>query len=196
MHGNLQGNEARILPDDSLYIECLMSISQNLTLPGEDKILDTLRLRYQEFKNRTMALDSLFASENTGERSIWFNTLYRPVYESFTKEANNLGTINQNTISNNSYKLKDNFYRMIIPLIVAIAVGLLLIILFNYFINYYFISPILKIIQGLKKYSEDKQPYDVKTDTHDEIYELNKEIKSLISHIKKKESAGVFNFNK
>jgi methyl-accepting chemotaxis protein len=85
---------------------------------------------------------------------------------------------------------------MIIPLIVAIVVGLFLIILFNYFINFYFINPVLKIIKGIKEYSTNKQPYNVKIDTRDEINDLNKEIKSLISNTKQKESTGVFNFNK
>jgi methyl-accepting chemotaxis protein len=101
-----------------------------------------------------------------------------------------------NTVLDNTAELKANFYRMVIPLTVAIVVGLFLIILFNYFINFYFINPVLKIIKGIKEYSINKQPYNVKVSTRDEINDLNREIKSLISNTKQKESAGVFNFNK
>jgi methyl-accepting chemotaxis protein len=196
MHENSQGENAKIPLNDALYTECLELILQNIIFADETKMLDTLRTQYQLFKYQTLQLDSLFCSDNSNERNEWFNTRYRPVYESFAKAANNLGIFNQNTISKNSDELEANFYRMVIPLIVAVAVGLLLIILFNYFINYYFISPILKISNGLKEYSVNKQPYNVKIDTQDEINELNREIKSLISHTKQKESAGVFNFNK
>ncbi|MDR1887217.1 MAG: MCP four helix bundle domain-containing protein [Prevotellaceae bacterium] len=196
MHENAQGEDARIILNDTVYANCLDFILQNITVPEEKTMFDTLYVRYQLFKHHTALLDSLFLSNSAKERNEWFNTLYRPVYESFTKATGELGTLKQNTISGNSTALEANFYRLVIPLIVAVAVGLFLIILFNYFINFYFITPILKIIKGIEEYSENRQPYNVKIDTRDEINDLNREIKSLISHTKQKESAGVFNFNK
>lgn len=196
MHKNSQGDDARIVPNDAFYTECLTFIKQNITTPKEQQIFDTLCAKYQLFKRQTTLLDTLFQTGAESERNEWFNTLYRPVYESFTRAANELEILNQNTISDNSVELQSNFYRMIIPLIVAVAVGLFLIVLFNYFINVYFITPVLRIIKGIEDYSVNKQPYNVKIDTRDEINDLNRQIKSLISRTKQKESVGVFNFNK
>jgi large-conductance mechanosensitive channel len=196
MHDNSQGDEAKIVLNDTLYIKCLDFIAQNITIDEEKRMFDALYANYLSFKYQTQLLDSVFIADDMTVRNDWFNTMYRPVYESFAKSANDLGILNQNTMSKNSTAIRDNFYRLVIPLIVALAVGLFLVIMFNYFINSYFINPVLKIINGIKEYSENKQPYNVKIDTRDEIYELNREIKSLISHIKPKESAGVFNFNK
>ncbi|MDR1129492.1 MAG: MCP four helix bundle domain-containing protein [Prevotellaceae bacterium] len=196
MHENSQGEDARIVFNDTLYEECFEFILQNASVQEERYMFDTLYAKYQLFRRQTILLDSLFLSGDMKERNECFNTFYRPVYESFTKAANKMGIFSQNTISKSSVELKNNFYRLVIPLIVAVTVGLLLVMLFNYFINFYFINPILKIIRGIKGYSENKQTYNVKVDTRDEINELNKEIKLLISHTKQKESAGVFNFNK
>jgi methyl-accepting chemotaxis protein len=196
MHENSQGEDARIILNDTFYVKRLIFIRENITIPEEKNLFDTLSAQYQLFKRQTILLDSLFLSGNAKERNEWFNTFYRPVYERFTEAAHNLEILNQNTIAHNSSELKANFYRMVIPLIVAVSVGLFLIILFNYLINIYFIGPVLKIIKGIKDYSVNKQPYNVKIDTRDEINDLNREIKSLISHTKQKESAGVFNFNK
>jgi hypothetical protein len=196
MHEDAQAENARIIFNDIFYTARLDFIKENITIPDEKNMLDTLCAQYRLFKRQTALLDSLFVSGDVKERNEWFNAFYRPVYEEFTKAANNLETLNRNTISNNSAELKSNFYRMIIPLIVAVAVGLFLIILFNYFINVYFITPILKIIKGIKDCSVNRQPYNVKIDTRDEINDLNREIKSLISHTKQKESAGVFHLNK
>ncbi|MDR2025954.1 MAG: MCP four helix bundle domain-containing protein [Prevotellaceae bacterium] len=196
MHNNSQNGEARIIFNDTLYRSCLDFILQNITIPEEKKMFDILQANYQLFKHQTVLLDSVFLSGNVTERNEWLNTKYRPVYESFIKAAHDLEIFNQNTMLKNSTELEANFYRLVTPLIVALAIGLFLVILFNYFINIYFINPILKIIAGLKEYSENKQPYNVKIDTRDEIYELNREIKSLISHTKQKESVGVYNFNK
>ncbi|MDR0725569.1 MAG: hypothetical protein LBF59_06135 [Prevotellaceae bacterium] len=196
MHENSQGEDARIILNDTFYIKRLDFIRDNITIPEERHTFDTLFAKYQQFKRQTILLDSLFLWGNPKERNEWFNTLYRPVYEMFTVAAHSHEILNQNTIANNSAELKSNFYRMVIPLIVAVAVGLFLIILFNYFINIYFVSPVLKIIKGIKDYSVNKQPYNVKIDTRDEINDLNREVKSLISRTKQKESAGVFTFNK
>ncbi|MDR1341513.1 MAG: hypothetical protein LBK58_15900 [Prevotellaceae bacterium] len=196
MHENLQGVDAGIVFSDTLYEGCLEIILKNAVTQEEKSMFDTLYAKYQLFRRQTMLLDSLFLPGDAKERNEGFNTLYRPAYESFTKAANRMGVFSQNTISKSSVELKNNFYRLVIPLIVAVTAGLLLVILFNYFINFYFINPILKIIKGVKGYSENKQTYNVKIDTRDEINELNKEIKLLISHTKQKESAGVFNFNK
>lgn len=197
IHGRLEGNEAELYFNDDLYTESFELMSQNITSDIESKIVDTLFVQYQLYKNQVFKLDSLFFMGNPEKRSYWFDTYYRPVYTSFKKTIQNLSKHNQDIISENSYKLESNFYRMIIPLIVAVAVGMFLIILFNYFINLYFISPILKIIKGMKAFSENKVPYNVKVDTQDEIGELNKEIKLLVSHSKQKESStGIFDFKK
>jgi methyl-accepting chemotaxis protein len=195
MHDDSQGEDARIILNDTLYENRLAIILKNITAPEEKNMLDALSAQYQLFKRRTILLDFLFMSNETKERNEWFNVLYRPVYESFTEAAHNLEILNRNTIANHSVELKSNFYRMVIPLIVALAVGLFLIMLFNYFINFYFINPVLKIIKGIEAYSVNRRPYNVKINTRDEIHDLNREIKSLIANTKQKESTGVFNFN-
>jgi len=192
-----QGNNAKIFINEPLYSSCLNLISENITLDEESKIFDTLKVHYQLFQKQSLLIDSLFSTENIEKRAYWFNTYYRPIFVSFTQTAHNLSRVNQQTISQNSHKLETNFYRMIIPLIVAVAVGFLLIMLFNYFINLYFINPVLNIIKGIKSYSESKTPYNVKVETQDEIETLNKEIKSLISSTRQSDKPiGIFDFNK
>jgi hypothetical protein len=203
MHDDLRDKDARIVFNDSVYTRCLDVIRQNAATTDEKCLCDTLFVAYHWFKRRTHLLDTLFISGTTGEsnetlvrRSQWFNTLYRPVYESLTEVAGRLESMNQSMILDNASELKSNFYRMVIPLIVAIAVGIFLIVLFNYFLNIYFLNPILRIIKGIKDYTVNKHSYNVKIDTRDEIHDLNREIKSLIANTKQKESTGVFNFNK
>jgi methyl-accepting chemotaxis protein len=196
MHDNSQVENAVIVFNDTLYTDGLDFISQNITMPEEKRMFDILSANYQLFKHQTILLDSLLLSGNTEEHDEWFKVEYRSAYEMFTKAANDLEIFNRTAVLQKSTELEANFYRLVIPLIVALAIGLFLVMLFNYFINFYIINPILKIITGVKKYSENKQPYNVKIDTRDEINELNREIKLLISHTKQKESAGVYNFNK
>jgi HAMP domain-containing protein len=195
MHNSSQDEDAGIVFNDALYSENLEAVMQNIAV-GEKNMFDTLRAKYLHFRHQTVLLDSLFMSDGTEMRIEQFNTLYRPAYESLTEAASSFGILNQNIMPHISAELKYSFYRTVVPLIVAVTAGLLLIMLFNYFINFYFINPVLKIVRGIEEYSASKQPYSVKIDTGDEINDLNREIKSLISRTKQKESAGVFNFNR
>jgi hypothetical protein len=64
---------------------------------------------------------------------------------------------------------------------VAAFVGLILVILFNYFINIFFITPVIRINKGLRSYREYNKGYDVKFDNgRDQMQELNENIKEII----------------
>ena len=198
MTNSESGNKSEIVFNGAELERLIHLASQNITANDEEIIIENLRLNYENFKASALTLDSILTTQGNIDGNICFNTMYKPSFKAFNSSIRELRTVNQNAISHNSHKLESSFYRMTMPLIIAIVVGLCLIILFNYFINMYFITPILNIIKGIKNYFEQKTPYDVKIETKDEINELNREIKVLIAHSKKKESAspGVFQFNK
>jgi hypothetical protein len=93
-------------------------------------------------------------------------------------------------LAENYYSLNDRFYRSITPIIVAALVGIILVLLFNYFLNLYLIKPVIKINKGLKSYREYNKGYDVKFDFgRDQMEELNGNIKEIIEenrNLKKK----------
>ena len=157
----------------------------NLTVEGENVVIDSLEAAYIKYHQRIKVLDSLFALPDTDKRINWFADLYQPAYVMFNTAIQKLRLVNQNALFENSVKLEEGFYRMLMPPIIAIGVGLLLVILFNYFLNLYFISPILRINKGIKSFLDNKIPYNVTVDTSDEINELNEDIKMLISQSKR-----------
>jgi hypothetical protein len=199
MTNNGAGNKAETNFNGAELERLIDLASQNITVDNEELVIEKMKHNYETFKTSALTLDSIFTTQkNIDERDMYFNTVYKPSFKAFNNSIRELRTVNQNAMSQNSHKLESSFYRMTMPLIIAIVVGLCLIILFNYFINIYFITPILNIIKGIKNYFEQKTPYDVKIETKDEINELNKEIKVLVAHSKKKEGVlpGVFQFNK
>ncbi|MPN49736.1 hypothetical protein SDC9_197358 [bioreactor metagenome] len=70
------------------------------------------------------------------------------------------------------------------PGIIAVGAGVLLVILFNYFLNLYFISPIILISRGIKNFREYRKSYNVQFDNDDELQDLNTEVKSIIDENK------------
>ncbi|HPS95494.1 MAG TPA: hypothetical protein PK115_02770, partial [Bacteroidales bacterium] len=95
-----------------------------------------------------------------------------------------LGLLTQGALAKNTAGLQEGFYRSIMPGIIAVAAGIILVLLFNYFINLYFISPILLISRGLKSYKEFNKSYTVQFDNDDELQDLNEEVRSLIEEHK------------
>ena len=55
-------------------------------------------------------------------------------------------------------RLEDNAYRATMPGFIALLIGILIVVVFFYFINLYYISPVLKITDALKKLPEFENP--------------------------------------
>ena len=60
------------------------------------------------------------------------------------------------------------------------SIGIVLVFLFNYFINFYFISPLIAITRGIEKYIQFKKSYNVVIESDDELDLLNESVKELI----------------
>lgn len=101
-----------------------------------------------------------------------------------TAEIRHYIGLNQNLLKENSMLIEQANNRAIMPGIIAITVGIIFIILFNYFINLYFITPILKITSSVENYLKHSIPYRVKVDTKDEIEQLSSSVEKLIAQTK------------
>ena len=55
-----------------------------------------------------------------------------------------------------------------------------LIFLFNYFVNYYILTPLIKIGRGISLYLKAGKRYDLKLENDDELAELNDNVAQLI----------------
>ena len=55
----------------------------------------------------------------------------------------------------------------------------------KYFINFYFVNPLLKISEGISNYISRKKSYTVIIDNDDELKEMNENVKELIETNKK-----------
>ena len=61
------------------------------------------------------------------------------------------------------------------------VVGLLVVLLFNYFLNFYLINPLIKIGKGISSYRSYRKSYNVEIENkHDELAELNANVRDLI----------------
>ena len=91
----------------------------------------------------------------------------------------------QEALAENSLTMTESFYRSIMPGVVTVVMGIILVFLFNYFINFYFVNPLLRISEGIADYIQRKRSYNVTVDNDDELKVLNENVKELVESNKK-----------
>ena len=93
---------------------------------------------------------------------------------------------NQEQIYNETTKLKDKSRRAIMPGIVAILSAIILTLIFTYFINKFFVRPILVLTNKVENYKMSNGPIDADIITQDELKRLEAAIQDLVYRLKKK----------
>ncbi len=159
----------------------LLEDLDNYNLSPNDRLIrDSIIYSYVAYTQVLKEVEPLMLENNTVRREWYFNRL-QSVYDQFRYYLVSLSSSTQTSIAKNYTNLRDSLYRSIMPGIVAVVAGILLVFLFNYFLNLYVLTPIMKINNGLKKYKDHNKTYDVVVGADkDQLYELNKSIKELI----------------
>ena len=106
----------------------------------------------------------------------WFVDIYKTSYSDLTSSIKNFMVSSQNMMDAKARRLEDNAYRATMPGFIAL--------IFYYFVNLYYITPVLKIDSALKAYLDSKMPFKVTVEGKDEVYRLKERIESLIDQSK------------
>ncbi len=171
-------NSAEVVYDDR-FEKYIGNIKSRFTSETETALADSLSIAYKRYLAE-ISLASNIMKLSIVNRKEWYNNKLMPAYKNLKDYKRQLGLLTQGALAKNTTELQEGFYRSIMPGIIAVAAGILLVFLFNYFVNLYFISPVLLISRGLKSYKEFNKSYTVQFDNDDELQDLNTEITSLI----------------
>lgn len=151
-------------------------------LPGLDSIYTARRNYNNVIANHYM--DTL----SRDQRVEWFVNTYKTSYYNLTSAIKNFMISSQIDMEVQTQTLRDNAYRAIMPGIIALVIGIIIILIFYYFIDIYYISPILRITKGLDNYFNLNIPFSVDIDSRDELVKLKEYIEQLILMIKNKKN--------
>jgi methyl-accepting chemotaxis protein len=176
----------KIMHDDR-FDKYINSIKSNFTSEAEVIIADSLATTYSEYLSVIRETRNIM-SQDYESRKRWYENDLKPVYNNLRLYKKRLGLLTQAALADNTKQLQEGYYRSIMPGIIAVSAGIILVLLFNYFINLYFISPILLISKGIKNYKNFRKSYNVQFDNDDEIQDMNSEVKSIIDENKKLKS--------
>lgn len=170
------------IPDvkkDVRFPDYLSQVKEKFTTDSERQMADSVLLAYTAYIHVIKDAAYIWQGDYKIRRDWYFDNLY-PKYMALRGYIVKLTFITQKALSANSEYLTDSFYRSIMPGVVAVTIGMILIFLFNYFINLYFISPLIKISKGIKDFLLYRKSYNYTDINDDDLRDLSQNVKDLI----------------
>ena len=123
-------------------------------------------------------IDSFF--HTPGEKDIeWFMQMYGSSYMALTSAIKNYMVASQHITLSKAESLERYAYRAIIPGIITLCVAILLIIVFAFMMETYYIRPVERMTKGLDSLLKHRFPYNVEVEGNDEIARLNDQLEEL-----------------
>lgn len=155
------------------------NLNQRFEIPEEQAAADSVLYAYAAYMQVVAEAGEIW-QYGYAERQHWFFQRLQPVYHKFRGYMMQLTSICQDALINSSQDVQEGTYRSQMPGLVSVIVGMVLVVLFNYYLNYYLIDPVLRMNRGLKAYRQNGRSYGVKMDGGDELEELNESVNDII----------------
>jgi len=181
-----QGRSILQAGDESFRAE-LEIAKGNVTLPGEGSLVESVDAGYAEF--RKLWIRPIVGTDKEGNLD-WYSKQVHPAFLQVKGRVRQLMNINDTAMYQAATDLKNQADRAVMPGVVAGVATLVLSLVFSYFVNYYMVSPILRITRGADEFLRNNKPFSVTIETRDEIARLGSVIHALcleVSAARKKE---------
>lgn len=180
INGNADEGIPLIISGEGKFKSSYAIALNNITVEGEGALVSSIDSCYHRFRGLA---DSATLSPETRTPTWYFNNFVAE-HDQLNDAIDELISINQRSLYENAKIMEVGANRAIMPGLIAIGVGIIFIALFNYFVNLYFIQPIVRISQGVENFVKHSIPFKVKVDTQDEIGQLKSSIDKLIAQNK------------
>lgn len=176
--GQRRSSDSLLLAGEQDFEKALSDIS--LTI-GELSELDSIYVARDRYDN----LVAEFLKEPHVDMEDWFTNHYRDTYNNLIAKIKSYLFVSQRNLGEKAERLEGDAYRVITPTLFALVVAILLCAMLVYFIDLYFVSPVVRLNKALHKVTALKQPLDVKVEGKDEVFELKEQIEALVLLLKK-----------
>ena len=154
------------------------SLRESLVPINMQPLADSVLYSYSAYMLTSLELKAVLLDDFKDTRDWYFNRL-QPRYGRLKMDLEILNEAIYDELKRNSETFERGFYRSIIPGAVAVAVGLLLVLLLMFFLISYYVGPIGRMVAGLNNYRWYGRRYTVSFDGDDELNELNRGITEL-----------------
>lgn len=174
-------NDISLMPDFNLKQFRYQSDSLRRLLVSDMSLplVDSLDASFDAFMTTSLKFDEVFLADSvdTGE---WFFGTLQPCYNTLREDIALLNSQIHKELETNSENFDDGFYRGIMPGVVAIAAGLMLVLLLLYFIMSNYVKPIYRISEGIDNYRALGRRHGYTFDGDDQLANINGGVTELI----------------
>jgi len=161
------------------FVATLESLPENFTTDLENSYADSVRYAYAAYMQVVMEAPEVWEQGVTA-RQEWYFGRVQQYYTYLRDYINDLNSISNAALQTNSEMMESTFFRSMMPSVAALSVGIIVILLFNAYLNFYVIKPISKMGKGVKDFVRYGKDYTVTFDNDDEISDLNDALTDLI----------------
>lgn len=188
--------EIRAIKTDRKFARTLDSVRRNIDYYLEHKsiseptdytqgqLTDSVRYTYFAHVYHIAQLQNIIDSSDFDKHE-WYAKTFYVNHKRLIGHIKSLNTSAKSAFISHSDSLNEGFRRSLMPCIVAVVIGIILLFLFNYFINFYFLNPLDKISKGIKSYIVTKRSYEYNLTSNDEMQELNDNVRELVTENRK-----------
>lgn len=149
------------------------------SLTGEASVA-AIRLADANYRNVIAG----YANEELELDMAWFAGIYLNAYYLLDKAVNDYFSAPASPVEERTSRLESDVYKTITPSIVTFMVGIMIVLMLFFFVDAYYVRPLIKINAGLKRYLQAGIRSDDSFETSDELAELKESIAEIIERSK------------
>ena len=165
--------------DDERFDRYLQSTRSTFSTCEEKALTDSIMFAYAAYMQILNEAPALWQESGYLQRREWYSSRLYPTYSRLRKYVQDLISLEQRLLHDNTRLIQDGFYRSMMPGVIAVASSILLLFLLSYFIRIYLIQPIRQIRTGVKNTLLFRKKYQVKLPADDELADLNESVAKL-----------------
>lgn len=154
------------------------TLSRSLNSQETVEIIDSLKQSFVRFHKSAGLLPDVLESDFINTRAWYFSEL-QPKYKLVQENVDRLNSTVFKRLDSTSQNFDRDFFRSIIPGIVAVGVAILMVLLLMFYLIIYYARPLDKILGGMKAYQTMNRKYNYQFEGDDQLSELNNDIISL-----------------
>jgi methyl-accepting chemotaxis protein len=168
---------------DSLYLTGRKMVADALdrARKEEEEDLDAVVEAFDKYDRMTR---DLFL-DGADIQSDFLLTTYWDAYMKLTTAIKEFMTNSEETLGIRAARIEHAAYRAITPSLVTTGVVLLLLFVLLYFIDFYYMKPVIKLNKGVAAWLKFRAPFNVTIEGRDETLELKNNIEQLIDTAKR-----------
>lgn len=181
--GDVQEGMEILTKADSVFVASLNVAKNNLTEPNEDMYIRKIEEQYALYKN---FWQNRILEKDKHENVLSFQKMVHKQFLETKNSVNALMNLNQTGMYDEVTFLRERSKRAMMPGIVAIISAVIFSFILQFFINRYFVKPLVDITNAIKRYTPEDKILNTNIHSEDEIKQLEQAINYQLAKLSKK----------